>query len=191
MKILKTISVLAFLIAMISCSSVKVVVDQNKNIDFSKYQTYSFLGWQNNAGENLSVEDKGYLRSAYIHEFERRGMTKVNSGGDLQISLYIVASEETAVSGYNDYVGGRSGGTGGYNHYGGGWGYGYGYAGNTFKTQGKMMGTMIMNAYDGTSRDQVWQAIVTSAINKKPEKREKGIPSKISTIMKSFPIQPK
>lgn len=191
MKILKTISALAFVMAMISCSSVKVVVDTNKNIDFSKYKTYSFLGWQNNADKDLSVEDKNHLRAAFINEFERRGMTKVNSGGDMQISLYIVTSEETAVSGYNDYVGGRSGGTGGYNHYGGGWGYGYGYSGNTYKTQGKMMGTLIMNAYDGTNRDQIWQAIATAAVNEKPEKRDKSIPAKISTIMKSFPIQPK
>lgn len=191
MKILKTISVLAMVMAMVSCSPVKVVVDMNKNVDFSNFKTYSFLGWQNNAGQNLSDEDKNSMRSAFIKEFERRDLKKVDSGGDMQISLYIITSEETAVSGYNDYVGGAYGGTGGYNHYGGGFGYGTGYSGNTFKTRGKMVGTMIMNVYDKQSKDQIWQAIATGAITEKPEKREKTIPAKISTIMNSFPVKPK
>lgn len=184
MKILKTISVLAFLIAMISCSSVKVVVDQNKNIDFSKYQTYSFLGWQNNADENLSTEDKGYLRDAFIHEFEQRGMTRVNSGGDMQISLYIVTSEKSAVSGYNDYVAGA-----GYNQYYG-FGYGTGNMNNTYQTASKEFGTLIMNCYDGSSKDQIWQAIATSAVQQNVEKRKNSIPSKIANIMSSFPVKP-
>ncbi|MCD4709857.1 MAG: DUF4136 domain-containing protein, partial [Bacteroidales bacterium] len=120
MKFLRLFSMLAFVLAMVSCSPVKVVVDMDKNADFSKYQTYSFLGWQNHSDENLSVEDKQLMRDAFIKEFERRGLKKVNSGGDMEISLYIVLNQETAVSGYNDYVGGR----GSYNHYGGGWGYG-------------------------------------------------------------------
>jgi hypothetical protein len=170
---------------------VKVVVDMNKNVDFSTYKTYSFLGWQNNADKDLSVEDKNFMRSAFIKEFERRDLKKVDSGGDMQISLYIITSEETAVSGYNDYVGGAYGGTGGYNHYGGGYGYGYGSTGNTYKTRGKMVGTLIMNVYDKQSKDQIWQAIASGAVTEKPEKREKTIPAKISTIMNSFPVKPK
>ena len=84
---------LAFVMAIVSCSSIKVVADQDKNIDFSKYKTYSFLGWQNHSDENLTKEDKLILRDAFTKEFEQRGMQKVNSAGDMEISLYIVISE--------------------------------------------------------------------------------------------------
>lgn len=184
MKILKALSILAISVVMTSCATVKVAVDENKNIDFSRYKTYSFLGWQNQSDKILSAEDKGYLRDAFVHEFERRGMTRVNSGGDMQISLYIITSEESAVSGYNDYVAGA-----GYNHYYG-FGYGTGNMNNTYTTASKEFGTLIMNCYDGTSRDQIWQATATSALQQKVEKRKNTIPAKIANLMSYFPVKP-
>ncbi len=186
MKILKTIIILAFVIATVSCSPVKVVVDSNKNADFSRYKTYSFQSWQDVSDEIFSDADKILMRDAFISEFERRGLKRVNSAPDMQVSLYLVTSNETAFSGYNDYVGGRNGG---YNHYGGGWGYGY--SGNTSKQQSKLVGTLIMNVYDGNGKNQVWQAIATSTVNENPQKRVKTIPGKVSIIMRSFPVRPK
>ena len=93
MKIIRFLSVFALVMTISSCSSIEVVVDQNENADFSNYTTYSFLGWQNNSDEILSDSDKESLRDAFTNEFERRGMTRVNSGGDIQISLYIIISD--------------------------------------------------------------------------------------------------
>ena len=185
MKIIKSISALAFVLAMVSCSTVKVVVDMNKDTDFSAYQTYSFLGWQNHSDKDLSAEDKGYLRDAFTHEFDRRGLSKVNSGGDMQISLYIVLSVETAISGYNDYVGGH----GAYYQYAGG--YGYGQSNNTFTQREKEVGTLIMNVYDKSSQEQIWQAVATSAVQKNPSKRKQSIPAKIKSLMSYFPVKPR
>jgi len=184
MKTIRLFSLLALAFAIASCSTVNVVVDQDKNTDFSKYKTYSFLGWQNNSDKDLSAEDKGYLRDAFIKEFERRGLQKVNSGGDMQISLYIVTSVETAVSGYNDYVGGH----GSYYHYAGG--YATGNYNNTFSQREKEVGTLIMNAYDQSSHEQIWQAIATSAVQQNPAKRKQSIPGKIKTLMNNFPVKP-
>ena len=176
---------LALAMLLASCSSVSVVVDQNKNVDWTNYTTYSFLGWQNHSDKDLSAEDKGYLRDAFTNEFERRGLQKVNSGGDMQISLYIVTSVETAVSGYNDYVGGH----GSYYHYQGG--YGTGNMNNTFSQREKEVGTLIMNVYDKGSQNQIWQAVATSAVETNPAKRERSIPTKIKHMMSYFPVKPK
>ena len=187
MKILKTIFVLAVVIATVSCSSVKVVVDSNKNADFTIYKTYSFQVWQDVSDEIFSNNDKKFMRDAFISEFERRGLKHVSSIGDMQVSLYFVTSNETAFSGYNDYVGGRNRG---YSHYGGGWGYGY--SGNTSKQQSKLMGTLIMNVYDEKGKNQIWQAIATGAMNENPKKdRSKTIQAKVATIMRHFPVQAK
>lgn len=187
MNIVKTFFILAVAIATFSCSSVKVVVDTNKNADLSSYKTYSFQGWQNVSDEIFSNNDKKLMRDAFISEFERRGLKHVNSIGDMQVSIYLVTSNETAFSGYNDYVGGRNRG---YSHYGGGWGYGY--SGNTSKQRSKLMGTLIMNVYDEKGKNQVWQAIATGAVNDNPKKdRSKSIKAKVATIMRNFPVRPK
>ena len=187
MKILKASLILAVAISTVSCSSVKVVVDSNKNADLSAYKTYSFQGWQDVSDEIFSNADKKLMRDAFIKEFERRGLEHVNSIGDMQVSLYLVTSDETAYSGYNDYVGNRNRS---YSHYGGG--YGYGYSGNTSKQQSKLMGTLIMNVYDEKGKNQVWQAIATGAVNDNPKKdRSKTIPGKVASIMRSFPVRPK
>jgi hypothetical protein len=175
---------LAFVMALVSCSSIKVVVDQDEHTDFSNYETYTFLGWQNHSDKDLSEEDKLLLRDAFTKEFERRGMKRQNSGGDMEISLYIVTSQETAVSGYNDYVARR----GTYHHYGGGYGYS---SNNTYSQRDKLVGTMIMNVYDGKSKAEIWQAIATGTVNKKPEKRKRSIPSTIGSLMRQFPVKSK
>ena len=185
MKFLKAISLLTVALAMVSCSPVKVVVDKDGETDFSGYRTFSFQSWQDDSQEIFSEADKKLIRESFIHEFERRGMQHVNSSGDMQVSIYIVVNEETAFSGYNDYVGGRSGG---YSHYVGGWGYGYN--GTTSKQRGQLVGTLILNVYGGNSKKQIWQAIATGAVNEQSKTRDKTIPATITSIMRRFPVNP-
>jgi hypothetical protein len=187
MKIIKAISVLALMIAMVSCSSMKVAVKMGESTDFSQYKTYSFLGWQNNSGDLLSVEDKAIMREAFIKEFKRRGLEKVDSNGDMLISLFIITSEETAFSGYNDYVGNSYRG---YNYYMGGIGSPTGTSNNNYKTRSKMTGTLIMDVFDGKSKNSVWQALANGTVEKKAKNRPKTMPGKIAAIMNNFPVKP-
>ena len=188
MKMIKAYVLLALLMALASCSSVKVAVKMEEDTDFSKYKTYSFLGWQNNSGDLLSAEDKAIMRDAFVKEFKRRGLDMVDANGDLLISLFIITSEETAFSGYNDYVGRTYVG---YNYYPGGLGSPTGTSNNNYRTRSKMVGTLIMDAFDGKSKESVWQAIANATVEKKPENRPKTMPGKIATIMNSFPVRPK
>lgn len=174
------------ILAAVSCSTVSVVTDSNSSADFSGYETFSFMSWQDLDEEIFSDADKELIKEAFVREFERRGFKQVSSKGDMQVSIYLVTSEETAFSGYSDYVGGRSSG---YNHYRGGWGYGY--SGNTSKQRGKLVGTLILNVYDGNNRNQVWQAIATGTVNKNNKRRDRTIPGKVSSVMRRFPVRPR
>ena len=196
MKILKAISILTLAITTLSCSTVKVLTDPKKTPDFTKYETFSFISWQDLDEEMFSAADVKLMEESFVREFSRRGFKRVNTTGNMQVSVYVVTGDQTAYSGYNDYVG-RSGG---YNHYGGGYGYGYGYGGayggsggsygNSYKQRSKLKGTMIMNIYDG-SKNQIWQIVSESAVQKNPEKRVRTIPEKVETLMRRFPISPK
>jgi len=188
MKIIKAISVLALVMAMHSCSSMKVAIKMEDGTDFSKYKTYSFLGWQNNSGDLLSEEDKTIMYDAFVKEFKRRGMEFVDTGGDVEISLFIITSEETAFSGYNDYVG-RS--YIGYNYHPGGVGSPTGTYNNNYKTRSKLVGALIMDVFDGKNKKRVWQAFATGTVEKKAERRPKTMPGKISAIMREYPVKAK
>ena len=188
MRKLSIIAALAISAFLFSCSSVKVTTDSSKTTDFSNYKTFSFLGWQNESDKIMNEFDKTRLRDAYKAEFEKRNLTMVESGGDMAVSLYVVVSKETSVTAYTNHYGGA--GYGGRYRRGGYYG-GYGYGGSsttTYSENDYLKGTMVMDVYDETSGDQIWQGVVTGTISEKPEKREKSIPKTVASLMKKFPI---
>jgi hypothetical protein len=186
MKIFRTLTLGLFFGILASCSSVKVVTDMDQSVDFSKYSTYSFLGWQANSDEILNDFDRKRIRDAFIKEFEARGMTYTAENGDVDVSLFIVVDQKTTTTAYTNYYGGMYGG---YYRYRGGWGYGH--ASTTYSESDYLEGTLVMDVFDGESKKQVWQGVATSTVTENPEKREKTIPAKIGALMDKFPVQPR
>jgi len=184
MKTLKSLIVIAVVAALTSCASIKVVTDVDKSVDFTKYSTYSFLGWQQDSDLLLTDMNKKRIHEAFGKEFEARGMKYVEKNGDMDVSLFIVVDQKTSVTAYTDYYG--SGGYARYNRYGGGWGYGS--ATTTYSESDYLEGTLVMDAFDGESKDQIWQGIAKSTITENPQKREKTIPKKVGALMAKFPV---
>jgi len=185
MKTLKLSLPILLAVVLSSCSTVKVVTDMDTTADFSKYETYNFLGWQENSDLILNEFDKERIRDAFISEFETRGMKPVEENGDMAVTLFIVVDQKTTTTAYTNYYGG---GYGRYNRYRGGWGYGH--ASTTYSESDYLEGTLVMDVFDGSTNKQVWQGIAISTVSEKPEKREKTIPTKIGALMKKFPVQP-
>ncbi|TLX74991.1 DUF4136 domain-containing protein [Labilibacter sediminis] len=172
-------------IAMASCSSVKVVTDQDKSVDFTQYKTYNFLGWQDDSDKMLSSFDKKRIKESFKKEMDARGMTYAEENGDIAITLFVVVDQQTSTTAYTDYYG-RS--YRGYRRYRGGWGHGY--ATTTYTEEDYLQGTLVVDVFDGDSKDQVWQGIAKSTIDENPSRREKTIPKKINALMKKFPVSP-
>lgn len=82
------------LVLAVSCSSVKVVTDRDKSVDFTKYKTYSFLGWQDGSDALLNEFDQKRIRDAFKAEFDARGLEYVEDGHhgnrDLWMLIYPV-----------------------------------------------------------------------------------------------------
>ena len=171
--------------ALTSCSTVTVVTDMDKSVDFATYKTYSFLGWQQNSDQLLSDFDKKRLHDAFIKEFEARGMTLVKENGDMDITLFIVINQKTTTTAYTDYYGGAYSG---YRRYGYGWGAGY--SSTTYREDDYLEGTLVMDAFDAGTKNQIWQGVAKSTVDENPEKREQSIPKKVAALMKEFPVQP-
>ncbi len=160
--------------------------DFDKSTDFSKYKTYSFAGWQKDSDKLLNDFDKKRITDALISEFQIRGLNYVESGGDAAITLYLVLKSKTDVTAYTNYNGGMG--------YSGRWGYSRGYGMNSATTSvdtyDYLEGTLIVDMYDTTDKNLIWQGDITAVVQEKTAKREKTIPKKMKKLMKKFPVKP-
>ena len=178
----------AIFIIATSCSSVKVTTDLDKTVDFSQYQTVSFLGWQEDINTVINAFDQDRIRKALKAEMEKRNLKLVDDNGDMVMSTYIVSEQKTSTTAYTSYYGGGAGRGYGRGRRGGGWGMGS--ASTTYSETDYVQGTMVIDIFDQQSKEMVWQGVGVSTIKQKPEKREKSTPKAIASILKDFPIAP-
>jgi hypothetical protein len=186
-KLLSGLIIAGLILTSTSLVAQKVTIEFDKDTDFTKYKSVSFLGWQEGAGQALNDFDKKRVMDAFKAELEERNLQIVKSSGDIAIALYIVVQQKTSTTAYTNYYGGGAGR--GYRR-GGRGGWGGGYATTTYSESDYLQGTLVMDVFDGESKDQIWQAVASKTINEKPEKREKSIPKGVKKIMKKFPIAP-
>jgi len=165
----------------------QVKSDYDKEADFTGYKTYSFAGWQQDSDKLLNEFDKKRILDALKSEFDARGMTLVESGADAQVALYLVLDNKTSTTAYTDFMGGLG--------YGPRWGWGMGVGGvgmgsatTTYSEDDYVEGTLVVDLYDSEGKKLLWQGIITTVVQDKPEKREKTIPKKIKKLMKEYPV---
>jgi len=186
---LKLLTMIAIAIFFSTNAIGQVTHEKDNSVDFSKYKTYSFLGWQKGSDSLINDIDKQRLMDALKSEMQKRDLNYVESNGDMMISLYLTINNEQNVTAYTDYTGGL-----GYGMGAGAWGYGAGMgmgsATTTYNTYDYQEGTLVMDSYDETSKKLVWQGIYKGAIQSKANKREKKIPKNIGKLMYGFPIKP-
>ena len=169
----------------VNSNAQKVKVDLDKTIDFSKYKTYKFLGWQDDIDQKVNDFDKKRLRDAFKNEMDIRNLEMAEDNADIAISMYLVIDQKTSITGYTNYTGGVGGG-----YRRGGWGWGMGSSTTSYSENDYLEGTMVVDVYDTESKNLIWQATGVGTVTEKPEKREKSIPKTVSKMMKKFPIQP-
>ena len=77
------------------CSSIKVISDKDSTVDFSQFKTFEYFGWADESDKILNRFDKERIEKAFGIEFGKRGLTYVDSGGDVIVTLFIVAEQKT------------------------------------------------------------------------------------------------
>jgi U3 small nucleolar RNA-associated protein 14 len=120
MKSKNTFTALLFLIMMSgNMVTAQVKSEYDKTVDFTKFKTFTFKGWQKDSDKQIDDIDKKRVEDAFKAELSSRGLTSDDDNPDLGITLYIVIEEKTSISSYDEYHGGL-----GYDA-GRGWGLGY------------------------------------------------------------------
>lgn len=163
--------------------------DYDKTIDFTKYNTYSFAGWQKNSDQLLNDLDKGRILAAFKEEFTARNMTLVTDNADVVVTLYFVIDNKTSTTAYTDFNGGMGYGVGMYRGWGMGvGGVGMGSATTTYSEDDYQVGTMVVDVYDGGTKKLAWQGTYQKTITTNTKKRAKNIPKAVKKLMKEYPV---
>ena len=165
---------LALLLALLatSCTTVRVVTDYDRNVNFSEYQSFAFYRPGIDKAKISDLDKKRILR-AIDTELSAKGMTKAENP-DVLVSIFTKESERVDV--YN-------------NNYGWGWGWNpWWYGGSTVARSTE--GTLYIDLIDAKKNELVWQGIgsadlITSGDVEKKVKRINEIVHEI--LLKSPP----
>jgi hypothetical protein len=167
----------------------QVKADFDGEVDFTKYKTYTFMGWEKNSDQILNDLDKKRILDAFQHELTIRGMTQDDGSPDIGITLYIVVENKTSTTAYTNYNGGMGYGMGRY----GGWGYGgmgMGSSTTTYSENDYLQGTTVIDFYDESTKKLVFQGVFSKKVTENPKKRDKTIPKNVKKLMAKYPVKP-
>ncbi len=172
-KLLKTLPLLALLIVVSSCTSVRVATDYDKDAKFGEYKTFAFFKNGIDKAE-ISDLDKRRILRAIEAELLAKGFTK-SENPDLLVSLFTKSREKINV--YNN----------GYGHYGYGWGWNPWYWNNYSTVSRSTEGVLYIDLIDANKKELVWQGMGTGYLSKNMSKKEERIKEFVAKIMEKYP----
>ena len=188
MKKLVLLTIIA--IGLSACqSSMTVVSDSDKSVDFNQFKTFQLLPWPEELNSLVGRTSQLLVDKSIKETLISYGYTYVEKNADLVVSTYVHIDEKEGVSAYSNYYG-----PSGYGYYGGfgyGYGYGYGYGGGvtttTYQEYTYKEGSLILDFYDQKEKKLVWQGIGTDELSDDVKKIQNHIPSYVRQVLYDFP----
>jgi len=176
----KIIPVLALVLVVSSCSSVRVASDYDRNADFNSYKTFAFFKTGIDKAE-ISDLDKRRILRAIETELMAKGFTK-SENPDLLVSIFTKERQEVNV--WNN-------GFGGFGGFGWGWGWGWNPFFNNFNNNisTTTRGSLFIDLIDAKKKELVWQGNGSGALNTSSniDKKEAKIKLFVAEIMAKYP----
>lgn len=175
---MKKYSLLSLLIVAVSCSSLKVTYDYDKQAEFAKYKTYAY----SEDSQKLPVGDlnRNRIMSAVDAELAAKGFSK-SDNPDVWIDMHVRAEQKTEATATSTGPG----------YYGGPWRYGYGggFSTTTINYNDYIEGTLFINMVDVAKQQIVWQGRATKTLDEdaSAEKREQNINYAVKQIFTKYP----
>lgn len=164
---MKSLVIMASLLAALSACSPRVAVDSNSKTDFSKYKTFTWMDTDVKAGQNpvyynqLATES---VENAMTSVLQQKGLTQTNSNPNLLVGYHFFVEDKTRTVAnptspiYGPYLGW---GRWGYGGWGPGW---WGYGGTQYTQQQYKDGTLVVDMIDARTHKLVWRGAVENAV---------------------------
>jgi hypothetical protein len=191
---MKNIVIILFTVILLSsCSSLQIISDYDKTVDFTTYKTYTFLPWNENNSKMVGPYGQRRIYMALRNELNSRGYVEDENNPDLAISPLVIIEEKTGTTAYTNYY--NPGGYYGYYGYGyGGWGVGMGYSTTTYSDYTYLKGTLLIDMFDTSKKELIWQGGAVGEVEDDRHRGDKEKERKTNIIMKrvfsQFPVKP-
>ena len=168
--------VLPLTLLLAACSGISTSTDYDPAANFGSYGTYSWAETEGTSADDLT---DARVRSAVDATLAAKGLSKVNSGGDLAVAYQVTTADRKT---YNTVSTG----------WGGGYRYGWGGAGigtSTTYEQSYTEGTIILAMFDQGTRNLVWKGTASGTVDpgRSPEERTETIQAAVDKMLKDFP----
>lgn len=180
-KLLRLTTMFLLLIAMSSCSSVRVASDYDRETNFENYKTFAFFKPGIDKAEINDIDKRRILR-AIEAELMAKGYTK-SENPDMLVSIFTKSNQRVNV--YNNAWGNGAWGWGGY----GAWGWRSNY-GNQVSTSTE--GVLYIDLINTKKKELIWQGSGTGNLEtRNVEKKEARIKEFVSEMLMQFPPEKK
>lgn len=177
----KTLPLLALIIIASSCTSVRVVSDYDKNVNFNEYKTFAFFKTGIDKAKISDLDKRRILRGIEA-EMLAKGFTK-SENPDLLVSIFTKSREQVNI--YNNN------GFGGFGGFGYGWGWSPWYWNNFNRTSvsTSTQGSLYIDLIDAKKKELVWQGVGTGSLRTSGnvDKKEARIKEFVADIMSKYP----
>jgi hypothetical protein len=151
-----------------------VKTDYSHSVDFGQYHTYSWLKVE--TGDPLWVDR---IQRDVNSELTAKGWMEVPSGGDAAVSAFGATHERQTLETF-------------YDGFGGGWRWrGFGPDVATTTVQNTPVGTLVVDIFDGHTKQLIWRGTSNKALSDKPDKNEKKLEDSVQSMFKHFRQPPK
>jgi hypothetical protein len=207
MKFTKLFAISAFLATVICAYAQDVHYNYARGTNFSSYKTYQWVNLSGTSSASLpglpgarptvDIPDGGPLSAvrgdasddqliaqevqrAVDEQLAQKGLTRVETNGDLLITYHAAVYEEKAVDLFGSGFGGR--------------GYGGWWDGSVRgQTSSIPVGTLVVDVYDTSKKQLIWRgdASKTVDLKKDPDKNYKTLQKAMAKLFKNYPPREK
>jgi hypothetical protein len=152
----------------------QVKTDYDRNANFSRYKTYSW--------EKVQTQDQLWvdrIKEAVNTALAAKGMTPVESGGDMAIVAIEMTKNQQTLDTF-------------YDGFGGGWGWrrggGFGGFGDATTTaENYKVGTLVVDLFDAHTKKLVWRGSASDTLSDKSDKNIKNLDKSVQKMFDHFP----
>ena len=165
---------LAFVLFLTSCQSVRVAVDYDKSAQFKSFKTFGFLKEGIDRAKINDLDKRRILRSIETVLIEK-GFT-MSETPDLIINFFTKERQQV-----NIYTNNR------FNYFGG-MGYEWGpFMGSQVNVSNSQQGTLFIDIIETNNKELIWQGVGKGSLTASVNKKEELIHSFVTSILENYP----
>jgi hypothetical protein len=164
---------LGFGIAMLVANAAlaqKVTTDYTKGTDFSRYKTFAWIkepSATNPLTNQRIIDDVNAALTS-------KGLKLVTADADLAVAAHAATEKQRTLDTF-------------YDGFGGGWRWRGGFGSSTTMVTTFTVGTLVIDIFDGATKDALWRGTSTKTLSDSPQKRADSLNKAVSKMFKNFP----